>query len=118
MTKGRARNEIYCSRTWCLHFSREFQHSRVARLKGVAVEPRRVSAKITNRFARRRGEQPKADAKENSDDRSGDKPDRDWQEQDAYCTRRGLVRRLGVETSATTAGFRPWFRPLQKRRVR
>ena len=30
----------------------------------------------------------------------------------------GLVRRLGVETSGTTAGFLPWFRSFQKRRVR
>jgi hypothetical protein len=41
-------------------------------------------------LARRRCEHPKADAKENSDDRRGDKPDRDWKEQDAYWTRRGV----------------------------
>jgi hypothetical protein len=30
----------------------------------------------------------------------------------------GLVQRLGIEPSGTTAGFPRWFRSFQKRRVR
>jgi hypothetical protein len=75
---------------WCLRFFRDFQLSRAARFKGVAVGPPRTSVGSSDRFARWRCEQPKADAKKHSDDRSGNNPDRGWEEQNAYWTPRGV----------------------------